>query len=186
MMNSEAASDNAVGHDTKVYQAAAREAWRADGATGMLRLTVASDSMRPLLRAGDGVVVQPIDPYALQPGDVIVAQRSGEWITHRLVAVDERGWHMHGDNTRYGDEAASASEIVGRVIAIERGAHTIDLQQPRWHAIGRRINRVQRVQLKILATMRGLGGTRSNGAKRALAALINWPFQVMVRVIIRS
>jgi hypothetical protein len=115
-----------------------------------------------------------------------VAQRSGEWITHRLVAVDERGWHMHGDNTRYGDEAASAAEIVGRVIAIERGDQTIDLQQPRWHAIGRRISRVQRVQLRILAAMRGLVGTRSNGAKRALAALINWPFQVMVRVLIRS
>jgi len=185
-MNSDAASDHAVGHDTKVYQAKAREVWRTDGTAGMLRLTVTGDSMRPLLRAGDGVIVQPIDPYALRPGNVVVAQRGGEWITHRLVAVDKRGWHMHGDNTRYGDEAASATEIVGRVIAIERGAHTIDLQQPRWHAIGRRINRVQRVQWQILAAMRGLGGTRSNGAKRALAALINWPFQVMVRVLIRS
>lgn len=185
-MKREVASDNAVGHDTKVYQAAAREAWRAAGAPGLLRLTVTSDSMRPLLRSGDGVVVQPIDPYVLQPGDVIVAQRSGEWITHRLVAVDERGWLMHGDNTRYGDEAASSSEIVGRVIAIERGAQTIDLQQPRWQAIGRRVNRVQRVQLQMLAAIRGLGGSRSNGAKRALAALMNWPFQVIVRVLIRS
>jgi signal peptidase I len=184
-MGSEAASDDAVGHDTKVYQAAAREAWRTDGAAAMLRLTVTGDSMRPLLRAGDGVVVRPIDPHALRPGDVIVAQRSGGWITHRLVAVDERGWHLHGDNTRYGDEAVSAAEIVGRVIAIERGAQTIDLQQPRWYAIGRRINRVQRAQLQMLAALRGFGGTRSNGVKRALAALINWPFQVMIRLLIR-
>ena len=112
----------------------------------MLRLTVTSDSMRPLLRAGDGVVVQPLDPHALRPGEVIVAQHGSEWITHRLVVVDERGWHMQGDNARYGDEPASAAEIVGRVIAIERGARTIDLQQARWHAIGRRINRVQRAQ----------------------------------------
>jgi signal peptidase I len=185
-MKREAASDNTVGHDTKVYQAAARDAWRTDGATGWLRLTVTSDSMRPLLRAGDSVVVRPIDPYALRPGEVIVAQRGGEWITHRLVVVDERGWHMHGDNTRYGDEVASASEIVGRVIAIERGAQTIDLQQARWHVIGRRINRVQRVQLQLLTAVRGPGGMRSNGVKRALAALINWPCQVMVRVLIRS
>lgn len=185
-MTREAASDNAVGPDTKGYQAAAREAWRTAGATGILRLTVTSGSMRPLLRAGDCVVVQPIDPYALRPGEVIVAQRGGEWITHRLVAVDERGWHMHGDNTRYADEAAGAAEIVGRVIVIERGAQTIDLQQPHWQAIGRRINRVQRVQLQILAAMRGPGGTRSSGGKRALAALINWPFQVVVRVLIRS
>lgn len=185
-MNSDAASDHAVGHDTKVYQAKAREVWRTDGTTGMLRLTVTGDSMRPLLRAGDGVIVQPIDPYALRPGNVIVAQRGGEWITHRLVAVDQRGWHMHGDNTRCGDEAASAAEIVGRVIAIERGAQTIDLQQPRWHAIDRRINRVQRVQLRVLTSLRRLDGTRSNGIRRALAALIDWPFQIMVRMLIRS
>ena len=185
-MKREAASEDSAGPDTRVYQAAARAAWRTDGATGRLRLTVTGDSMRPLLRAGDGVVVEPIDPYALQPGEVIVAQRGEEWITHRLVAVDERGWHMHGDNTRYGDEAASASEIVGRVIAIERGAQTIDLQQARWHVIGRRINRVQRVQWQMLTAMPGPGGMRSNGIKRALAALLNWPFRIVVRVLIRS
>ena len=102
-MKREVASGDAAGQDANAYQCAAREAWRTAEASGSLRLTVTSDSMRPLLRVGDGVVVQPIDPSALQPGDVIVVQRGGEWITHRLVAVDERGWHTHGDNTCYGD-----------------------------------------------------------------------------------
>jgi signal peptidase I len=185
-MKNEAASGSAARRDVEVYQAAAREAWRTGGATGVLRLTVTGDSMRPLLKAGDGVVVQPIDPYALRPGEVIVAYRRGEWITHRLVAVDESGWHMHGDNTHCGDEAASAAEIVGRVIAIERGAQTIDLQLPRWQAVGRRINRVQRVQWQLLAALRVPGSMRPNGVKRALAALLNWPFQVMTRLLIRS
>jgi signal peptidase I len=183
-MRSEVASDNAAGHDIELYQAAAREVWRA-GETGPVRLTVTGDSMQPLLRVGDGVVVQPIDPHALQPGDVIVVQRGGDWITHRLVAVDERGWHTHGDNTRYGDEAASAARIMGRVIAIERNGQTIDLLQPRWRAIDRRINRVQRVQLRVLAAARTSGGTRSPGIRRGLAALINWPFQWLVRVLTR-
>jgi signal peptidase I len=184
-MRNEAASDNAAGHDIDIYQAAAREAWHAAEVSGLLRLTVASDSMRPLLRMGDGVVAQPIDPYALQPGDVIVVQRGGEWITHRLVTVDERGWHTHGDNTCYGDEAASAVQIVGRVIAIERNAQTIDLRQPRWQAIDRRINRVQLVQLRVLAAARASGGTRSHGIRHRLAAVINWPFHLLVRVLIR-
>ncbi len=184
-MKSQAASESAAERGLKAYQAAARTAWHTGEPTGMLRLTVTSDSMRPLLRTGDGVVVQPIDPYALQLGDVIVAQRGGEWITHRLVAVDERGWHTHGDNTRYGDKAASAAEIVGRVVAIERGAEMIDLQQPRWQVIGGRINRVQRAQLRMLAAVRRLSGTRSNGIQRALAALLNWPFQVIIRLLIR-
>ena len=184
-MRNEAAPDNAARHDIGTYQAAAREAWHAAEVSGSLRLTVASDSMQPLLRVGDGVVVQPIDPYALQPGDVIVVQRGGEWITHRLVAVDERGWHTHGDNTCYGDEAASAARIVGRVIAIERNNQTIDLLQSRWRSIDRRINLVQRVQLRVLAAARASGGTRSPGIRHGLGALINWPFQLLVRVLTR-
>ncbi len=178
-MQHRVASGDTAGHETNAYQSTAREAWRAAGASGSLRLTVISNSMRPLLRAGDGVVVQQIDPDALQPGDVIVVQRGGEWITHRLVTVDERGWHTHGDDTIYGDEAASAAQIVGRVIAIERNDRTIDLLEPRWRAIGRRINRVQRVQLRVLAAARAIGGT-----KHSLAALINWPFQLLVRALI--
>jgi hypothetical protein len=184
-MRNGAASDNAARHDTDIYQAAAREAWHSAGVSGLLRLTVASNSMRPVLQAGDGVVVEPIDPYALQPGDVIVVQRGGEWITHRLVAFDEHGWHTHGDNTCYGDEAASAAQIVGRVIAIERNDQTIDLRQPRWRAIDRRINRVQRVQLRVLAAARASGGTRSHGIQHRLAALINWPFHLLVRILVR-
>ena len=184
-MRCEVASDNAAGHDAEIYQAAAREVWRAAGETGPVRLTVTGDSMRPLLRVGDGVVVQPIDPHALQPGEVIVVQRGGDWITHRLVAVDKHGWHTHGDNTRYGDEAASTSQIMGRVIAIERNGETIDLLQPRWRAIDRRINRVQLVQLRVLAAARASGGTRSHGIPQRLAALINWPFQLLVRKLVR-
>jgi len=131
------------------------------------------------------VVVQPIEPRILRPGDVIVVQRGGEWITHRLVMIDEHGWHTHGDNTRYADEAASAAEIVGRVIAIERGGQAIDLQQPHWRAIDRRINRVQRSQLRMFAALRKLGGIRSNGITRVAAALIHWPFQLAVRLLLR-
>ncbi len=183
-MRNNVASGGAVEPDTNAYQTAAHEAWHAAGATGPLRLTVTGNSMRPLLQAGDGVVVQSIDPLALRPGDMIVVQRGGEWITHRLVVVDERGWHTHGDATCYGDEAASAAQIVGRVIAIERNGQTIDLRQPRWRAVDRRINRVQRVQLRVLAAARAIGGTRSGGMEQGLAALINWPFRLIVRVLI--
>jgi signal peptidase I len=184
-MKREAASGDAAGHDATIYQSAARDMWHAAGEPGPVRLTVTGDSMRPLLRVGDSVVVQPIDPHALQPGDVIVVQRGGDWITHRLVTVDERGWHTHGDNTRFGDDVASTAQIVGRVIAIERNGQTIDLLQPRWRAIDRRINRVQRAQLRVLAAARAIGGTQSHGIKHGLGALINWPFQCLVRLLTR-
>ncbi len=184
-MKSEAMSAQTATHDTEIYLTAAREAWRA-GDSGALRLRVSSDSMRPLLRMGDEVIVQRVDPHTLQPGDVLVMQRGGDWITHRLVAVDEHGWHTHGDNTRYADEPASAAEIIGRVIAIERETQTIDLRQPHWRTIDRRINRVQRFQLRVLTRGRRFVGTRSGGIPRSLAALINWPFQLAVRWLVRG
>jgi hypothetical protein len=185
-MKNEAASDKVARPGDEVYQAAAREAWHSVAAGGVLRLTVTSDSMRPLLRVGDVVVVQPIEPRAVRPGDVLVVQRGAAWITHRLVAIDEQSWYTHGDNTRYVDEAVSAAEMVGRVSAIERGDRTIDLQQPHWRAIDRRINRVQRWQLRMFAALRQRAGTRSNRITRALAALLNGPFQLAVRWLLRS
>jgi signal peptidase I len=167
------------------YQMAARQAARPAAPSDLLRLTVTSDSMRPLLRAGDEVVVDPIEPRALRPGMIIVVERHGDWITHRLVAIDEHGWHTHGDNTRTLDLPAQADEIIGRVIAIEQGAHTIDLQQPRWAAIERRINRAQRLQLALIGALRPRRGVLPNRLTRALAALVNWPFQLSVRLLTR-
>ncbi len=184
-MKSEAASDNTARQGTEVYQVIAREAWHAGEVGGFLRLTVTSDSMRPLLHVGDVVVVQPSEPRALPLGAVIVVQRDGEWITHRLVAVDEHSWYTHGDSTRYTDEAAGAAEIVGRVIAIERGDQMIDVQQPHWRTVDRRINRVQHVQLQLFTALRKRSGARSSRFTHALAAVIDWPFQLAVRFLTR-
>lgn len=184
-MKSEAVSADTALPDTAAYLAAAREAWQAGETVEPLRLKVITASMRPLLQAGDEVIVQSIDPHTLRPGEVLVVQRGGEWITHRLIKVDERGWHTHGDNTRYEDEPASAAEIVGRVIAIERGTQTIDLRQPRWRAIERRINRVQRVRLRVFAPGRPGAGTPASIIRRGVAAAINWPFHLVVRWLTR-
>ena len=103
-----------------------------------------------------------------------------------MVTVDEWGWHTQGDNIRYGDEAVSAEDIVGQVIAIERGNQAIDLRQPRWRAIDRHINQVQRVQLRLFKLGRALSGGRSNRLTRALASVMQWPFQAALRALIGS
>ena len=172
--------------NAEVYQAAAREAWHRGETAGPLRLNVISDSMRPLLRRDDRIIVKPIEPHFLRPGAVIVVQQGGEWITHRLVAVDERGWHTQGDNARYRDEAVTAEKIVGQVIAIERGTRTIDLQKPRWRTIDHRVNQVQRLQRRLFRLGRLLSGGRSNRLTRALASLLHWPFQIVLRALIST
>ena len=102
------------------------------GRAGLLNLHVIGDSMAPLLRPGDRVTVQPVQPDALRLGDMIVVRHPSDLITHRLVAVDEQGWHTKGDNCHRADEPVAVQAIVGRVVAIERGGVPLDLLNRRW------------------------------------------------------
>jgi len=87
---------------------------------GQLRLLVTSQSMSPILRPGDHVLVQAVLPETLQRGDLLVTQQEDGYLTHRLVAVDELGWHTKGDRNRKADKPIGAQSIAGLVFAIER------------------------------------------------------------------
>lgn len=59
-------------------------------AFGWRTSVIVSGSMAPLIRAGDIVAFQPVDPERLRPGDVILAAdpaRPGQLLTHRVAAV---------------------------------------------------------------------------------------------------
>lgn len=170
---------------TDHYQQVARQLTQAASGMAVLRLTVISDSMQPLLRAGDVVVVKPQEPPVLQVGQVIVVQHNGEWITHRLQTVDAAGWHTHGDNTRTRDVAASATEIVGWVVAVERGTRTIDLRSASWSAAGRRIVNVQRAHLWLLDQACRLNPRwLDRRMRRLIAAGLSWPFSAITHILI--
>lgn len=58
--------------------------------TGTIPLTVYTGSMEPTVAAGAVVLIEPVDPSTLAPGDVItyqVAPDVDEYITHRIVSV---------------------------------------------------------------------------------------------------
>jgi signal peptidase I len=106
----------------------------------LLRLKVTSPSMAPLLRIGDHVLVQSTSPRSIQCGDLIVTRREDGYLTHRLITVDEQGWHTKGDRNLIADTPVDDSAIVGLVVAIERHGklHHIRLRPQCW------ITRVQR------------------------------------------
>jgi len=95
---------------------------------GQLRLKVTSHSMSPLLRPGDHVLVRVVSPESLQRGDLLVTQRPEGYLTHRLVVVDELGWHTKGDRNRRADDPISAQFIAGLVVAVERRGRSVNLR----------------------------------------------------------
>lgn len=73
--------------------------------TGTVPLTVYTGSMEPGIPAGAIVLIEPVDPATLQPGDVItyqVAPDVDEYITHRIVRAqpetDPPSFVTKGDN----------------------------------------------------------------------------------------
>jgi signal peptidase I len=112
-----------------VYRQVAHELSDASLAgQGQLRLRVTSHSMLPLLRSGDHVLVQTVSPETLQRGDLLVTQRGDGYLTHRLVAIDELGWHTKGDRNRSADAPISAQFILGLVVAVERRGHSCNIR----------------------------------------------------------
>ena len=100
---------------------------------GVLRLGkfsyhhIQTDSMYPVLKSGDRIVCQQVDPSELRPGDVITYWTviGGERVrnTHRIVEIYDGGGYLifatKGDNN-YAEDSLTVheSEIIGKFIGI--------------------------------------------------------------------
>ena len=87
---------------------------------GMLRLKVTSLSMSPLLLPGDYVLVKSTPIETLHNGDLLVTRHEEGYLTHRLIAIDGRGWLTKGDKNWQTDAPVEPCDIVGLVVAFER------------------------------------------------------------------
>lgn len=101
------------------------------------RIRVTGQSMLPVLRAGDVVIAQAVQPAQARRGDVLVVQSGGDWVTHRLVHLSAAAVHLRGDALTAADQSVPLDAIVGRVSAIERDERRIDWQARRWRVANR-------------------------------------------------
>jgi hypothetical protein len=139
------------------YRQIAYAVIRDDTQREVLRLRVISNSMRPLLRSDDTICVRPIDPDRLRRGQIAVVQRNGELITHRLVAFEGAEWRTLGDNAVYADGSVQASDILGWVVAVERGLTTIDFSSGRWMVVNRWLGRLGYWRYQLARVGQGAG-----------------------------
>jgi hypothetical protein len=107
---------------------------------------VVSGSMRPILRVGDAVHIQPVVPEDLQIGDIAAFETPAGLVVHRIVHI-LRPRESPSRFIEMGDIGLQASEmtgevIAGRVSAIRRGELLVDLQKPlakRWEGVTARL-----------------------------------------------
>lgn len=90
----------------------------------LVRVQVAGESMAPTIRSGDTVTVEPIDPTRLRTGEIVVCRDGfGRIRMHRLierVVVPVQLYVTRGDNRPACDPPQLPSEVLGRVVRIER------------------------------------------------------------------
>lgn len=152
-----------------------------------LQLQVNGTSMSPFLQPGDGVIVLKSAPEGLARGDLVVALRERDLVTHRLVAVENALWYLKGDNLPGIDLPLPAGAILGRVIAVQRKDTIISLETTRWRLVNRILGwsgRSQMILFNVLERFKvKLFGQQSPGWSSRLARFTALPFRILVRLL---
>ncbi len=103
---------------------------------GELRLRVFGTSMVPSILPGDLVFIHRASLSDISPGEIVLFQQMGRFFVHRVVdrkvigdssGPQESRLITRGDRLRDNDHPVSSSELLGRVVSIERDNRKIEL-----------------------------------------------------------
>ncbi|MBR1482484.1 MAG: nucleotidyltransferase family protein [Ruminococcus sp.] len=95
---------------------------------GRLIYTNEGDSMYPIIRARDLLVIEAVKA-PLKVGDVPLYKRdSGQYVLHRIVAIKKGKYAMKGDNRSFIEKGITDKHIIGVLTGIVRGGKTYPVE----------------------------------------------------------
>lgn len=116
---------------------AALDVWSQAGEHHFIPIT--GHSMLPLIQDGDRVLVAH-GCTDVRRGEVIVFWHEDGLVAHRVLHVHDGDagpiFVTKGDNASQFDPPSSSSEIVGRVLAVERDGRHMPLDTTAWRVLG--------------------------------------------------
>lgn len=124
------------------------------------RIIVDGDSMHPLLRSGDALIVEPVAAGSLRVGDIVLARLDRGLTAHRVIRLDGEAGRVarvtsRGDNCAEADPPFTQERILGRVISREREGTIRPVRRSLltaiWAAAARRRVRVVRAKIGTFA-----------------------------------
>ena len=88
-------------------------------------------SMHPSIRDGEAITVIPISPVEVRRGDIVFYRCNGNVFAHRVVSIEKQQedalrFILRGDALGSPDESVASHQILGKVVAVERGGHSVD------------------------------------------------------------
>ncbi|MFZ2491255.1 MAG: S24 family peptidase [Thermoanaerobaculia bacterium] len=89
-----------------------------------VRFVATGDSMYPLIRSDESLLVEPAEPDSIRRGDVVLSRTSRGLTAHRVIAISRADsglrFQTRGDNAPGADEPFGESELLGVVVGVER------------------------------------------------------------------
>lgn len=98
---------------------------------GHCKFLVRSNSMAPLIRAGDTIMVKSLKMDDDPTGRVLVYRDGNELVAHRLIGKLGTKCIFHGDASPWADPLQDSSTIVGGVDSITHRSSSLDLTSRR-------------------------------------------------------
>ena len=112
-------------------------------------------SMLPLIRQGKDSVTVEVAPQKSVKNDVIFYRRSdGQFVLHRIVGEDEKGYILCGDNQRILEYGVKPQWIIGIMTAVIRNNKTILCSSKKYKLYLRLVLPLWRLWVKL----RGIAG----------------------------
>jgi hypothetical protein len=112
------------------------------GRGGVFTFRARGASMVPFVQDGDQLTVQPTEVATQRVGDVILYWAGGErLVAHRVVGRRLDGDRpllvTRGDATTGPGDVVEAEQVLGRVVQVQRGDGTLDLERGMWYTAAR-------------------------------------------------
>jgi len=89
-----------------------------------VRFRAGGDSMHPIIRCDDCLLVEPADRTRIRRGDVVLTLADRGLTAHRVIALTDGTLITRGDNLRENDLPVDFSRVLGRVTHAERDGRT--------------------------------------------------------------
>ena len=107
---------------------------------------VISHSMFPLLGKGDWIIVKSkFNNEEIKPGVILLYHLQNKFIVHRIVRIDQDGITTKGDFSMNLDPPITREQIIGIVIAVKKGNHSIQFNQPLIKVFNQLITTINRI-----------------------------------------
>jgi signal peptidase len=98
-----------------------------------LRIPIVGESMYPIFKRGDIIIIKPVKIEDLSVGDVVLYQSGKRMVAHRLIKKcinnGKMTFVMKGDSFPDFDPPVYPEDVIGKVIAIEREERTLRLDR---------------------------------------------------------